>query len=177
MSALELDLPSAIPGLLLAGKILSAITLVVVLVALTNVWRRPALPAITYGEIELSQRRMRWVWTGFLLGALALGTAEDPLARQTATMEDAEALEAAGATRQTGLSLPFPFYRYERVRRYADGGLAAEDVTQSVLIPWSLLSALLAYVILVIRWNPANKWALRILQGRKRRWGPGLRRQ
>lgn len=156
-------------ALLLAGKILSMIALVVVLLVIVNIWRRKSFPAVSYGSIQLSHGRMRWLWFALILGATAIGSAEDPIARMTRTMVDEELLEAAETTRRANLTAPFAFYRYDRERIYADGELASETVFEGFLIPWAMLSALIAYVVLVVRWNPENRWALRILQGR-RRW-------
>ncbi|MDH3732766.1 MAG: hypothetical protein OEU54_04495 [Gemmatimonadota bacterium] len=164
----RLDLPD-VSGFILAGKILSAITIVVVLIVIANIWRRSSFPGVSYGSISLSHGRLRWLWFTIILGAFALGAAEDPIARFENTSEDAELLESAESTRQTSLSLPLPFYRYERQRVYADGELAVDNTLEGFLVPWSLLSALLAYLVLVVRWNPENRLALRILQGRRRR--------
>ena len=49
----------------------------------------------------------------------------------------------------------------------ADGALGEVGGTEGFLIPWSLLSALVAYLVLVVRWNPDSKMARRILRGRK----------
>jgi hypothetical protein len=65
------------------------------------------------------------------------------------------------------MTLPLPFYRYERERTYGDGELASEEILEGFLIPWPLLSGLIAYLLLVLRWNPENRWALRILRGRR----------
>jgi len=99
---------------------------------------------------------------------LTLGATNDQVASRTRTMEDEEALAAATATRQTTLSLPLPFYHYERERTHALDALIQESVVEGVAIPWELLSALFAYLVLVLRWNPKNRWALRILKGKKR---------
>lgn len=163
-----LDLADLGP-LLLAGKILSGVALLAVFWILVDIWRRGALPAASYGEVRLSQRRMRWLWTSIILGATALGSAEDPIARFETNTEDAEVLAVEGPTRQSGLSLPFPFYRYERQRIYKDDALGSEQVLEGFLIPWALLSAFVAYLVLVVRWNPQSRLAQRILQGRRRR--------
>jgi hypothetical protein len=172
MQSIELDIAN-VTSWLLAGKVLSAVALVVVLVVIVNIWRRASFPAVSYGSIELSHGRMRWLWFTLILGALALGSAEDMIARLENTSEDEELLAAAESRRQTGFTMPFPFYRYERQRVYADGELAVDNTTEGFLIPWALLSTLLAYLVLVIRWNPENRLALRILQGKRRR---GFRR-
>lgn len=164
----ELDLPD-VSGFILAGKILSAIALLVVLAVLWNIWRRGSFPGVSYGSINLSHGRLRWLWTSIIIGAVALGSAEDPIARFENTSEDEELLAAADSRRQTSLAIPLPFYRYERQRIYADDELAVDNTFEGFLIPWALLSALLAYLVLVVRWNPENRLALRILQGRGRR--------
>jgi len=167
---LELDIGN-VAALLQVGKVLSAIALAVVLLIIVNIWRRPSFPAVSYGSIRLSHGRMRWLWFTFILGSLALGSAADPAARLENTSEDAELLAAAESTRHTGFTMPFPFYRYERQLVYADGVLAVDNTYEGFLIPWGLLSAFLAYLVLVIRWNPENRLALRILRGRQRRRG------
>ncbi|MDX1394728.1 MAG: hypothetical protein R3195_10055 [Gemmatimonadota bacterium] len=156
--------------LLLAGKVLSGLAVVGVLAVIVNCWRRDAFPGISYGEIELSHGRLRWLWILFILGGFALGSAEDPVVQAGTTMEDEELLDSAVNRRQTSLDLPLPFYRFERRRVYADGELAVESTTEYFLIPWALLGAFVAYIALVVRWNPENRLALRILQGRGRRW-------
>lgn len=163
-----LDLPD-VSGFILAGKILSAVAIIALLAVTWNIWRRSSFPGVSYGSISLSHGRLRWLWFSIMLGAFALGAAEDPIARFENTIEDEELLEAAGTTRQTSLSIPLPFYRYERQRVYADDQLAVDNTFEGFLIPWALLSAFLAYVVLVVRWNPENRLALRILQGRRRR--------
>lgn len=168
VQSIELDVTN-VSAWLLAGKILSGVALAVVLAVVVNIWRRPSFPAVGYGSIELSHSRMRWLWFGFIVGAVALGSTSNPVALLTSTSEDEELLAAATSRRQTSLDMPLPFYRYQRERVYADDELAVDNVTESILLPWSLLSALLAYVVLVVRWNPQNRLALRILQGRKRR--------
>lgn len=168
MNQVSLDFGD-ISALLLVGKVLSAVALVVVLTVIVNIWRRSSFPAVSYGSIVLSHSRMRWLWLSVIVGAAALGAAEEPIARSMKTSEDAELLEAAEVRRQASFSAPFPFYRYERQRVYADGELAVENVTEGFLIPWPLLSAFLAYLALVMRWNPENRLAIRILKGPKRR--------
>jgi len=153
--------------LLTVGKALSALMLIVVLVTIVSVWRRESFPSVGYGGVSLSFRRLRWLWVGIILGATGLGIAEDPIARLTHTHEDPEVLETASSLRNTGLTLPLPFYRYERESTYGDGELGEQLVVEGFLIPWPLFSGLLAYLLLVLRWNPENKWALRILRGRR----------
>jgi hypothetical protein len=164
----ELDIPD-VTGFILAGKTFSAVALLVVLIVLLNIWRRSSFPGVSYGSISLSHGRLRWLWTSIIIGAVALGSAEDPIARLESTREDDERLAAAESRRQTSLTVPLPFYRYERQRIYADDEIAVDNTLEGFLIPWALLSALLAYLVLVVRWNPENRLALRILQGRRRR--------
>jgi hypothetical protein len=156
-----------VQGLLLAGKVLSGIALAAVLAIIVNIWRRPSFPGVSYGSIRLTHGRMRWLWFTLIVGATALASTEDPIARATRNMEDPELLQAAGTTRQTSLTIPFPFYRYEHTRVWAGEELAKEDTLEGFLIPWALLSTIVAYVVLVLRWNPENRWAIRILQGKK----------
>ena len=156
--------------LLLAGKILSGLAVAGVIAVIVNCWRRDAFPGITYGPIELTHGRLRWLWILFILGGFALGSAEDPVVQASTTMQDEELLESAVNRRQTSLDLPLPFYRFERRRVYVNDELAEESTTEYVLIPWALLGAFVAYIALVVRWNPENRLALRILRGRRRRW-------
>lgn len=147
------------------AKVLSAVALLLVGLAIVNVWRRDSLPGVTYGSVSLSPRRLRWVWTGVLIGATVLGSAEDPFVQSTSQTEDPELQDGAGLG--TSLSVPSPFYRYERERRYQGDRLAEESEMEGILIPWQLLSALFAYLILVVRWDPTSRWAIRLLRGRK----------
>ena len=161
--------------LLAVAKVLSGVLLVVVLLAMVNVWRRPSLPVFSYGTITPSVRRMRWIWFLALLGALAQGISEEPVAVLTNEMEDPEALATVESTRETSLEYALLFYSYARERTYGDGALLAERVTEGLVIPRAVLSALLLYLILVVRWNPEGRWARRILYGR--RWRKVVREQ
>ena len=127
-------MPVDIDLLLTAGKALAAAMLILVLLAIVNVWRRGSFPDVTYGGVTLSRSRLRFVWFGILIGGMVTGAARDPVANRINTVEE------------------------------------------SVSIPWELFSALLAYVLLVVRWNPENRWALRILRGRRRLWDRVRRR-
>jgi len=123
---------------------------------------------VSYGGITLGQTRLRWVWFLLLIGALGIGVAEDPILNESGTGEaDPALLEGDPPTRTVYVTVPLPFYRYDRQRTYVEGRLAAESITRGVLIPWTLLSALLAYLVLVVRWNRENRWAKRILHGRR----------
>jgi hypothetical protein len=162
-----MSIQGQVPLLFLAGKVLSGITLLVFLLALVDIWRRRSFPELSYGGLSLSQKRLRVVWFLILLGAFGVGINEGPIAISTRSMEDADVAAAATSFRTVSVSLPLPFYRYERQRVFGDGTLVEEEVTEGFLIPWSLLSALVAYFVLVVRWNPDSKMARRILRGRK----------
>jgi len=69
--------------------------------------------------------------------------------------------------RTVSLTLPLPFYRYARERVYGDGELVREQVLEGFILPWPLISALVAYLILALRWRTDGRWVRRILQGRK----------
>lgn len=153
--------------LLEVGKILSAVSVVVMGATLYSLWRRESVPGFSYGGVALSSRRIRWVWTGVLIGATALGAAEDPIARVTRTAGGPDVTDTPGEGRQSTLTVPLPFYRYERDRTYRNGQLTEEFVLEGFVIPWPFLTALLAYFFLVARWNPENRWALRLLRGRR----------
>jgi hypothetical protein len=150
--------------------VLSGVVLLLVLAALVNTWRRASFPGVAYGGVSLSNRRLRWVWFIVLIGALGLGVGEDLIVTQTDAREDLPTLEGSPRLRTVSVTLPLPFYRYERERTYGDGVLIEEQVVEGLLIPWPLLYALFAFWILVVRWNPENRWAIRILQGRKGRF-------
>ena len=157
---------------LLVAKALSALMLIVLVIALIDVRRRRTMPVISYGGLELSASRMRWIWFGLLVGSLGVAAAGDPLAMRSHSYEDpvtddGQARTGPLVTRQ--VQLPLPFYRYERVRQYRGEHLVEEEVVEGALIPWALISALFAYLVLVVRWNPESRWALRALHGRRRR--------
>ena len=157
----------SVAQILLAGKVLSALALLVVLAAVVNVWRRRSFPGLAYGGIVLASRRIRWIWFLVLTGALGFGVNEDPILVSTRSMNDPEAADSAAVLKRVNLSVPLPFYSYRRERTFGDGVLVAEDVTEGFLVPWPLVSALFAYLVLVLVWNPNNPWARRILQGRR----------
>ena len=158
--------------ILLVGKVLSVLAVVLLVVAFINLWRRESLPEVSYGGLTLSTRRLKWLWFTLLLGSLAMVGSGDLGAIRSQTLEDLEN-EAGelrtGEKRSTELSVPLPFYRYERSREFRGGHLVEETVTEGVLVPWPFLGTLIAYLVLVVRWNPENRWALRILHGRKRK--------
>lgn len=156
-----------IPLLFLAGKILSALMILFLLLTIIDIWRRRSFPGVSYGGISLSQRRLRMVWFLVLVGAFGVGIDEDPIAVSTRSLEDAELAAAATSFKTVGVNLPLPFYRYDRQRIYGDGALVEEKVVEGFLIPWSLLWGLLAYFVLVVRWDPESKKARRILHGRR----------
>jgi hypothetical protein len=110
---------------------------------------------------------MRWIWFGILVGAFGFGVNEDPISTRTFSSGDLEVARQAGPIRTISVDLPVPFYRYQRATHYLDGEEVAEDGAEHVSLPWPLLSALLAYGVLVLRWNPQNRFARRLLQGRK----------
>ena len=150
------------------AKGLSALFLMVLGVVLVDVWRRADVPDVTYGGINLATSRLRWLWVGVLLGGVAAAADTDPLVLDRHVFEhpDAAALSAS-ATRNTGVDVPVMFYRYQRTAVTRAGTLLREEVREGVMLPWQFLSALLAYVLLVVRWNPTNRWAMRILHGRR----------
>ncbi len=157
---------------LLVAKVLSALMLVVLVVAVIDVRRRTNMPLISYGGLELSASRMRWLWFGLLVGSLGVAAAGDPVAMRSHSFEDPvteDGQPRTGALVTRQVQVPLPFYRYERVRQYRDGHLVEEEVVEGALIPWALMSALFAYLVLVVRWNPESRWTLRVLHGRKRR--------
>jgi hypothetical protein len=153
--------------LLTLGKVLSALTLAVWLMSIWSVWRRKVFPEVSYGGLTLSSKRLRWIWFLVLVGAFGFGVAEDPVAVSTRSEEDAEATAAATSFRTVSVNLPFPFYRFDRQRTYGDGELVSEEIQEGFVIPGPLLSALMAYLILVVRWDSSSRFARRILQGRK----------
>lgn len=148
------------------AMVLSLVVLLLVVVAIINVWRRETFPEISYGGITLTQRRLRWLWFVVIVASLGLVAAEDPVVYTAVDRDDPELREDAASVRTVKMAVPLPFYRYDRERVYADGELARELVGRSILIPRALLTTLLAYLLLVVRWNPENRWALRILHGK-----------
>lgn len=170
-----MSIQGQLPFLFVAGKILSAIMILLLLLAILDIWRRRAFPDVSYGGKSLSQKRIRVVWFLVLIGAFGVGIDEDPIALSGRSMEDPEAAAAATSFKTVGVNLPLPFYRYDRQRVYGDGVLVEEEISEGFLIPWSLLWGLVAYVVLVVRWDPESKRARRILHGRKwRREGEDL---
>lgn len=86
----------------------------------------------------------------------------------TRTYADPDAAATVeGTDRSTALDLPVLFYRYQREAVSRSGTLLSETVLEGVMIPWQLMSALLAYVILVVRWDLTNRWAQHVLHGRR----------
>ena len=120
--------------------------------------------------------RMRWVWTGALVGAFLSSALDDPIATQSDVSEDPERVAAAALTRSTSLTFPLPFFQYDRARTWvedtpgADLEIAEETVVRGITFPRGLFAALFAYAVLVIWWNPESRWARRILYGKKRRF-------
>ena len=158
--------------ILLVGKILSVVSFLALGAAFINLWRRETLPEVSYGGLALSTRRLRWLWFTLLLGSMAMAASGDSGAIRSRTMEDLENEDGelrTGEARSTELSLPLPFYRYERFRSFRGGHMVEETVAEGVEVPVPFLTALIAYLVLVVRWNPENRWALRILHGRRRK--------
>lgn len=170
-----MNVAADLPGVLLAGKVLSGITILIFLGTLVNLWRRESLPELSYGTVTLSHKRLRWLWVLFLAGAFAAGADGDPIVWDSSSFEEpiADAEEEGGSGErlvQSEILLPLPFYRYERQSTRVDGRLVKDFVLEGVVFPWELLSALAMYYLLVLRWNPENRWTRRILHGSKRRW-------
>lgn len=150
------------------GKVLSGLASLLALGAVISVWRRASFPSVAYGGVSLSNRRIRWVWFLVILGGFTLGVGEDPVVTRTHSPDNPNSPSPEQMTRAVTVSIPLPFYWYERVRYYEAGALVGESVAEGFLIPWQLLSALFAYLVLVLLWNPDSPWALRILRGRRR---------
>ena len=92
----------------LIAKILSAVSLLAVLALIVNLWRRPELPAFSYGTVTLSPRRRKWLWFAFVLGALGVGSSRDPVATRTDDMQNPELLAAADSRSVRSFSVPSP---------------------------------------------------------------------
>lgn len=171
-------LEGSMPLLFGLGKVLSVVAVVLTLAALWSVWRRDSFPGVSYGRIYLSQKRLRWVWILVLVGAFGFGVNEDPIAVNTPPGEEVEAAEGVEAgipTRIVSTTLPLPFYRYEREKAFEDGELVRDHIVEGFVLPWPLISALVAYFVLVVRWDPDRPLARRILQGRKWRMEEEMR--
>jgi hypothetical protein len=168
-----------IDAFLALAQVLAGLSLVVVVGILIHLWRRPTLPTVSYGGVELTVGRMRWLWTGALVGAVLSSALDNPIAIQSNVTEDPERVAAAALTRSTDLSMPLPFFQYSRERTWvedtpgAELSLAEETVTRGLTIPRGLFAALAAYGVLVIWWNPDSRWPRRILHGKKRRFLKG----
>ena len=164
---MQIELEGSFPFLFPMGKVLSVITLILVVAAIWNVFRWKSFPGVAYGGVSLSPRRLRWVWFTALLAAFGFGINEDPVHELPTTLwEDPEAAAAATASRTVTVYLPLPFYSYDREKVYGDGELVRDHLVEGFVLPWPLISALVAYLVLVVRWKPENRWARRILQGR-----------
>jgi len=156
--------------LITVGLWLSVVALLVVAITVWNVWRRESLPEVAYGGVSLTPRRVRWLWTAALLGATLIGSARDPMIFTSIDMNDPDAEAAAQVdadTRSTSRSVPLPFYRYEREDVTRGGLPISSHEMRGFVLPTPLLWTLLAYVFLVIRFNPDGRWTRRILHGRK----------
>jgi hypothetical protein len=156
------------PTLLLIAQLLSAASLLALLLALVNLRRRATVPGVSYGSLALTPGRLKALWLAFLVGSAIEGSGNDPLFVRTDDTEGAAVEASAGPLRRTSLSMPLPFYRYERERLERDGVLVEEHVLEGVVLPWSFITALLGYYLLVVRWNPESRWARRILEGKKK---------
>jgi len=158
-----------------AGMWLSGIAYLVVAGTLWNLWRRSSLPEVAYGGVSLTPRRVRWLWTGALVGATLLGSANDPMVRSSVDLSDPEAEAAASPTAQTrrqSTSVPLPFYRYEKEEVSRGGMTLTTHELRGFVLPGELLWTLLAYLFLVVRFNPDGRWTRRLLHGRKGRPEP-----
>lgn len=148
------------------GLVLSALCLLAFLWVLWQLWRNRDFPEVSYGGVSIPYRRVRWLWFVVMTGALGLGVMQDPFLTSTTTAEETEEVEGT-ATVASNVLIPLPFYRYEREKLSKGGVLVFEQRTTSLLIPWPLLVAFLAYFLLVRRWNPDSRWVRRFLLGRK----------
>ena len=148
------------------GLALSALCLLAFLWVLWQLRRTENFPAVSYGGVTIPPRRVRWLWFIVMTGALGLGVVQDPILTSTITAEESEEVEASSIV-STGFLVPLPFYRYERETEHRGGVLVLDQRTTSLLIPWPLLVAFLAYFLLVLRWNPDSRWVRRFLLGRK----------
>ena len=164
---MQLTLDSQIPYIFLVGKGLSVVTVALVLAAFVDIWRRKAFPKVAYGGITLTVQRMKWIWFLLLLGAFGFGVNEDPITTRSFSSGDLESAQAAGPVRTISVDLPMPFYQYHRARHSVGGEVLAEEGWEEFGVPWPLLTALFAYWVLVLHWNPGNRFARRILQGRR----------
>ncbi len=151
------------------AKGLSVVLSAVLLVAVFDIWRRRAYPEVSYGGITLGTKRLRWLWFASIVGAFVSASQESPLALRTnhATEEPAVVAELSGPVRTTSLDVPFLFYSYYRTRLSQEGVMIEESIQEGFLLPWQVLTSLFAYLIMVVRWNPENRWAMRILHGRR----------
>jgi hypothetical protein len=160
-------------AIITAGLWLSGVAFLVVAATLWNLWRRASLPEVAYGGVSLTPRRVRWLWTGALLGATLLGSANEPIVRSSVDTNDPDAEAVASLndqTRRKTTTMPLPFYRYEKEEISRGGITLNTHELRGFVLPSELLWVLLAYVFLVIRFNPDSWWTRRFLHGRKRRW-------
>ena len=148
------------------GLALSVFCLLAFLWVLWRLWRTESFPVVSYGGVSMPHRRVRWLWFVVMTGALGLGVVQDPFMTSTITAEETEEVEGSDIV-STGFLVPLPFYRYERDKQYIGGVLVFDQRTTSLLIPWPLLVAFLAYFLLVLRWDPESRWVRRFLLGRK----------
>jgi hypothetical protein len=153
----------------MVAKVLSAAALLALVAALVNLWRRPSVPPFSYGAVSLSQRRLKGLWSAFLLGALVVASNNDPVLRNTRDTDEPvpASTDAHAKSIYSSLNMPLPFYHYKSTARRVSGTVVEEHIEEGVALPWSFLWALLAYYVLVVRWNPDSRWAKRVLEGRK----------
>jgi hypothetical protein len=148
------------------GLGLSALTVLVFLWVLWRLWRTRDFPVVSYGGLSIPDRRVRWLWFIVMTGAFGLGVMQDPILTSNITAEETEEVEGTPVV-STSFLVPLPFYRYEREKEFRGGALVFDQRTTSLLIPWPLPGAFLAYFLLVVRWNPDSRWVRRFLFGRK----------
>lgn len=158
-------------AIIAAGLWLSVVAYLVVVATVWNVWRRDAMPEVAYGGVAITQRRVRILWTAALVGATVVGSANDPVVVSSTDMQDPDAQAAAahtGSSRSTSVSVPLPFYRYEKNETSVEGVVLTSHELRGFVLPTPLLWTLLAYLFLVIRFNPDSRWTRRFLHGTRR---------
>ena len=161
--------------LLVSGLSLSAVTMIVLGWMILNCWRRGSLPAVSYGGMTIPEKRLRWIWMLFLVGAFGFGVAEDaiPLTSLSqdsdgpAVEEPAEALPPGTETVSWSLFAPLPFIRYEHETERRGETIVRDYRLWSFLIPTPLLAAMFAYLVLVVFWHPERRSARRLLLGKR----------
>lgn len=151
-----------------AGQILSAFALLVLVILCIDVLRRDP-PEVSYGGLTLGTSRLRWLWLSFLVGSTFLSATGDPEAVRESRFELPPSERPRSDQPRIGrtIDVPLPFYSFERSWATVDGTLVEDVVREGVIVPLEMLGAFLVYLILVVRWDPENRWALRILRGRR----------